>query len=112
MKHDMSVINPLAKLSAAVSILITMTVEADVTNWDNSPYNFKNSEMNWENSPMNFRNSPMNLENNPININSDRIIRDSSGEATGYAVPKADGGVNYYDLQGNRQGYQRPESRR
>jgi hypothetical protein len=53
----------------------------------------------------------MNMENNPININSDRIIRDSSGEATGYAVPKADGGVNYYDLQGNRQGYQGPDSR-
>lgn len=111
MKHDVSVINSLAKLCAAVSILITMTVQADITNWDNSPYNFKNSEMNWENSSMNFRNSPMNMENNPININSDRIIRDNSGEATGYAVPKPDGGVNYYDFQGNRQGYQGPESR-
>lgn len=111
MKHSTPHIPVLVKSGAALGLLLAMTVDADVTNWNNSPYNFQNSEMNWENSPMNFRNSPMNMENNPININSDRIIRDSSGEATGYAVPKADGGVNYYDLQGNRQGYQGPDSR-
>jgi hypothetical protein len=84
---------------------------ADVTNWDNNPMNFENSEMNFENSPMNFENSPMNFKNSPNNFNSDRIIRDNSGHAMGYEVPKPDGGVNYYDFQGHRRGYQGPGSR-
>jgi len=83
-----------------------LTVHADVTNWANNPNNFENSTMNFDNSPMNYNNSPMNFQNNPMNLNSDRIIRDNSGNARGYAVPKSDGGVNYFDLQGHREGYE------
>lgn len=72
-------------------------------NWDNSPYNFHNSPHNWNNSPRNWQNSPHRWGN-------ERIIRDSRGNAAGYAVPKPDGGVNYYDLNGNRTGYLPPKS--
>ena len=75
------------------------------TAWEDSPYNWDNSEHNWDNSPNNWENSPNNWENNPNNWNSDRIIRDNSGNPTGYAVPKSDGGANIYDLDGNREGY-------
>ncbi len=84
---------------------------ADVTDYNNSPYNYENSEMNYENSPMNYNNSPLNYQNSPLNYNSDRIVRDNSGHAMGYAVPKPDGGVNYFDMQGHREGYQGPGSR-
>ena len=92
-------------------ITFSQSGSADVTNWDNNPMNFENSEMNFENSPMNYNNSPMNYQNNPMNYNSDRIIRDNSGHAMGYEVPKPDGGVNYFDLSGHRKGYQGPGSR-
>ena len=93
--------------------LVTISWNAipDVTSWTNSPYNYENSEMNYENSPFNYNNSPMNYKNSPLNYNSDRIVRDNSGHAMGYAVPKSDGGVNYYDMQGHRRGYQGPDSR-
>jgi len=84
-------------------------IHADATNWANSPNNFENSPLNFQNSPNNFNNSPMNFQNNPMNLNSDRIIRDNSGHARGYAVPKSDGGVNYFDLQGHREGYEAGE---
>ena len=92
--------------------LVSQVSIADITNWENNPMNYENSEMNYENSPMNYNNSPMNYQNNPMNYNSDRIVRDNSGHAMGYAVPKPDGGVNYFDMQGHREGYQGPGSRR
>jgi len=81
------------------------------TAWDSSPYNHKNSPFNYENSPFNYNNSPFNYENSPFNTNSDRIIRDNQGNTTGYAVPRKDGGVNYFDLSGNRKGYNPGQSR-
>ena len=59
----------------------------------------------YDSSPMNFDNNIMNYENSPMNYNSNRIIRDDSGNATGYAVPKANGGLNIYNLDGIREGY-------
>ena len=94
---------------ALYSASLLLIVHADVTNWANSPNNFENSPLNFQNSPNNFNNSPMNFQNNPMNLNSDRIIRDNSGHARGYAVPKSDGGVNYFDLQGHREGYEAGE---
>jgi hypothetical protein len=75
------------------------------TDWDSSPHNWKNSPYNWKNSPHNWRNNPHNWDNSPYKWNNDRIIRDNQGRAKGYAVPKEDGGVNYYDFDGNRKGY-------
>ena len=98
-------------LSLTGLLFLTFDGSADVTNWENNPLNFENSEMNFENNSMNFNNSPMNFQNNPMNFNSERIIRDNQGHAMGYEVPKPDGGVNYFDLQGHRRGYQGPGSR-
>jgi hypothetical protein len=88
-----------------IFLTIPINVFAGVTSWEDSPYNWDNSENNWDNSPNNWENSPNNWENSPNNWNSDRIIRDNSGNPTGYAVPKSDGGANIYDLDGNREGY-------
>jgi hypothetical protein len=101
----------LLPLALSCLLLTSETGSADVTNWDNNPMNYENSEMNYENSPLNYNNSPMNYQNNPMNYNSNRIIRDNSGHAMGYEVPKPDGGVNYFDLSGHRKGYQGPGSR-
>jgi hypothetical protein len=84
-------------------------LHSDLTSWDQSPMNFENSEYNFENSPMNFNNSPGNFLNSPMNWGSDRIIRDNEGHAEGYAVPKPGGGINYFDLEGHRKGYQGPD---
>ena len=81
-------------------------VLADVTDFNNSPNNFENSPNNFENSPNNFANSPLNFENNTNRVNNSRVIRDNEGNATGYAVPKSNGGVNYFDSSGHRTGYQ------
>lgn len=111
----MNTITQNARASAALTTLMLLLMpvgsSADVTNWDNNPMNFENSEMNFENSPMNFNNSPMNFENSPMNFNSERVIRDNSGNPLGYEVPKPNGGVNYYDLEGHRKAYQGPGSR-
>lgn len=98
-------------LTAILLLMAQGSASADVTNWENNPMNFENSEMNFDNSPDNFNNSPMNFENNPMNFNSERVIRDNSGHPMGYEVPKSNGGVNYFDLQGHRRGYQGPGSR-
>jgi hypothetical protein len=67
----------------------------------NSPYNPENSQYNPENSRYNPDNSPYKSGGNS------RVIRDSDGNATGYAVPKPDGGVNFFDYKtGERTGYQ------
>ena len=84
---------------------ISSSVFAGVTSWEDSPYNWENSEHNWDNSSNNWDNSPNNWENNPNNWNSDRVIRDNDGNATGYAVPNSNGVTNIYDLDGNREGY-------
>ena len=94
------------KLILIVAI-ISSSVFAGVTSWEDSPNNWENSEHNWDNSSNNWDNSPNNWENNPNNWNSDRVIRDNDGNATGYAVPNSNGVTNIYDLDGNREGYVR-----
>ena len=87
------------KLILIVAI-ISSSVFAGVTSWEDSPNNWENSEHNWDNSSNNW-------ENNPNNWDSDRVIRDNSGNPTGYAVPNSNGVTNIYDLDGNREGYVR-----
>jgi len=76
--------------------------------WNSSPNNWQNSPNNWKNSSSNWKNSPNNWQNSPNKWGNERIIRDDAGNPAGYAVPKRDGGVNFYDGQGNRQGYLPP----
>ena len=78
---------------------------ADNMDFNNNPNNFENSPYNFENSPNNFQNSPNNFENSPNRYGNENIIRDNQGNAVGYGVEKSDGGVNYFNLNGERQGY-------
>jgi hypothetical protein len=75
-------------------------------NWANSPQNWQNNPQNWDNSPQNWKNNPQNWQNNPNNFHSTNGIYDSDGRRIGYAVPKANGGVNYFNNDGSRRGYQ------
>lgn len=73
--------------------------------WDSSPHNWKNSPYNWDNSSHNWKNSPHNWGNSPQRWNNDRIVRDNSGRPQGYIVPKADGGANIFNFDGERKAY-------
>ena len=86
-------------------VIISFSSFSEISNWEDSPNNWENSENNWENSELNYENSPMNWDNNPMNLSSERIIRAPEGNATGYIVPKENGGANIFDLEGNREGY-------
>lgn len=94
------------KIIGIVLVFIFATPLFAQTDWESSPNNWDNSESNWENSSSNWENSPNNWDNSTSKWGNERIIRDEDGNATGYAVPKKDGGVNYFDLSGNREGYQ------
>ena len=92
-------------LLVAPLILFINGVSAQVTNFDNSPYNMQNSPYNMDNSPYNMRNSPYNMDNSPYNINSTNGVYDNSGNRVGYEVKAPSGVVNYFDNSGNRIGY-------
>ena len=79
--------------------------QAQVTNFDNSPYNMQNSAFNMDNSPYNMRNSPYNMENSQYNLNSKNGVYDNSGNRIGYEVQAPSGVTNIFDNQGNRIGY-------
>lgn len=86
--------------------LLFLSLPAIAGDWESSPNNWKNSPNNWENSSNNWKNSPNNWQNSPNNSSGNNgTVRNSDGSSAGYAVPKADGGVNIYDNNGNRTGY-------
>ena len=93
-----------------ILFFIFMPSFATAQDWRSSPLNWKNNQVNWENSPLNWRNNPQNWQNSPMRWGNERIIRDNNGKLTGYAVPKRDGGVNFFDLKGNRRGYSPPDN--
>jgi hypothetical protein len=41
-----------------ITALASPLARAQVTSWDNSPYNYNNSPLNYNNSPLNYNNSP------------------------------------------------------
>lgn len=89
-----------------VAILgLCLSAVAVAQDWNSNPNNWKNNPNNWDNNPNNWKNNPNNWDNNPNRYGNDRIIRYDNGAPAGYAVPKDDGGVNFYDYQGNRRGY-------
>jgi len=75
-------------------------------NWRNSPGNWQNSSQNWQNSSQNWQNNPQNWQNNANNYNQANGVYDSNGGRTGYSVPSANGGMNYFNNDGSRKGYQ------
>ena len=94
-------------LSLSLSMCVMAgSVYAQGLDSENSPYSYDNSKYNSANSPYNYNNSKYNPKNS-IYSNSDRIIYDEQGNATGYAVPKEGGGVNYFEYdKTDRTGYQ------
>lgn len=85
--------------------LITQNAVAQVTTFDNSPYNMQNSPYNMDNSPYNMKNSPYNMDNSPYNTNSKNGVYDNTGKRVGYEVVAPSGVTNYFDNNGNRTGY-------
>lgn len=94
------------KYLSVIMCLVSINVSAG--DWNSNPNNWDNSVHNWNNSPYNWNNNPNNWSNNPNRFGNERIIRDNSGAPSGYTVPKPDGGVNYFDLDGTRKGYTPP----
>jgi hypothetical protein len=80
-------------------------------NWNNNPNNWQNSSANFQNTPQDWRNSPQNWDNSAQNYNNKNGIYDRNGNRIGYSVPRADGGVNFFDNNGRRFGYQNDVNR-
>ena len=102
------------KWSIARNTMISMLLAplfspaAMAQDWNSSPWNWANNPNNWENTSSNWRNNPNNWQNSPNRWGNERILRDDNGDPRGYAVPKRDGGVNFFDLSGQRRGYLPP----
>jgi hypothetical protein len=88
-----------------ITALASPLARAQVTSWDNSPYNYNNSPLNYNNSPLNYNNSPLNYQNSPLNYNSNNGVYDNEGKRIGYEVTAPTGVTNVFDNQGNRIGY-------
>ena len=101
----MKIVACIAFFAAVLTCALLLVSPALAQDWNSSPSNWKNSPSNWENSPSNWRNSPSNWDNSAAKWGNDRIVRDTEGNPQGYAVPKKDGGVNFFDFDGNRKGY-------
>jgi hypothetical protein len=80
---------------------------AQVTSWENSPYNWRNSELNYNNSSMNWNNSSYNWKNSEMNINSNTGVYDNIGNRIGYETISPSGTRNYYDNNNERRAYGR-----
>ena len=89
---------------SALSLLATSAV-AQVTSWENSPYNYNNSPYNYNNSSYNYNNSPYNYNNSQFNYNSNNGVYDNSGNRIGYQTQAPSGVTNVFDNNGNRIGY-------
>ena len=98
----------MGKLVTAFAILLLYDSVAKaqyLQNFNNSPNNFNNSPYNFNNSPYNFNNSPNNFNNSPNNFGATNGIYSTDGVRQGYTVPRPDGGINYFDNNGNHLGY-------
>jgi hypothetical protein len=99
---------PMKTFAIWISLAALLTgTQAAAGSWENSPNNWANSPNNWANSPNNWANSPNNWANNPANQYGGNRVYGNDGAAQGYAVPRGDGGTNYFDFNGNRRGYSR-----
>jgi hypothetical protein len=94
------------KLTISAILMIASTSAVSQSSpWNSSPNNRDNNSTNLQNSQHSWENSPANWANSKHNLESNRLIRDSSGKPIGYAVPKSDGGTNYFDFDGTRKAY-------
>jgi hypothetical protein len=77
------------------------------TPWQDSPYNWKNSDYNPQNSQYSYSNSPYNPKNSEFNYNSPNGVYDNAGNRVGYVVESKEGVRNYFNNNGERVGYGR-----
>ena len=96
------------KIIIIILVCASGAVLADGVDFNTSnPYTYSNNPYTNSNNPYAPDNNRYNNDNNPYNQNSQRIIRDNSGQPIGYAVPKKDGGTNYFSYGSTeRKGYQ------
>lgn len=87
-------------------MLLTTLSHAQVTPVENSVYNYANSPYNYANSPYNYDNSPFNPMNSQFNAYAPNAVYDAQGNRAGYTTTTDQGVTNFYDNNGNRQGYQ------
>jgi hypothetical protein len=97
--------NKTTNVMASSLLFVATLCSAQVTSFEDSPYNFKNSPYNYENSQHNYKNSPHNYSNSSVNFNATNAVYDEKGRRTGYKTESNQGVVNYYDNSGNRRGY-------
>lgn len=71
----------------------------------NSPTHPNNSQFNPQNSQYNPNNSRFNPSNSRFNPSATNGTYDNYGNRTGYSTPKAGGGHNYFNDDGDRVGY-------
>lgn len=107
-KEEKFMKNLRTKLLLTMFLILSQGQNISAVDYDyaHSPYNYDNNPNNYDNSSRKYENSPRNYDNSPNKYGNERIIRDNDGEPTGYAVPKPNGGVNYFDFDGNRINYQ------
>jgi len=87
------------------TLLLASAQVAQARDWNSNPNNWANSQGNWANNSGNWANNPSNWANNPSNQYGGNRVYGSDGSQQGYAVPRGDGGTNYFDFSGNRRGY-------
>ncbi len=73
-------------------------------NWRTDPSMWHTSPRDWKNSPSEAENSSSNRKNSTHDSKSGKAIRDTNGNAAGYATPKAGEGRNPDDSKNNRTG--------
>ena len=92
-------------LLIALTITLALPCAAFAGAWGSNPSAWENNQANWENNKSNWQNSPNNPENRPNPFIKNNTTYDNQGKPNGYTVEKKDGGVNYFDQNGNRKGY-------
>ena len=76
------------------------------TLWEDSPYNWANSEFNLKNTDADWYNSPYNWNNSYANTYGKNRIYDNNGNSIGYGpAERIDTPTNFFDNNGNRLGY-------
>ena len=86
------------KIVLMASFAVSCSCFAQVTSWENSPFNYNNSQYNYNNSPYNYNNSQ-------YNYNANNGVYDNQGNRIGYEVQSPQGVTNVFDNNGNRIGY-------
>lgn len=94
-------------IMALISLLVaSCSAQAQqAMNFNDSPYNYQNSQNNYDNSPYNYQNSPYNYDNSAYNYSANNGVYDNSGNRIGYEVRAPSGVTNIYSNDGRRMGY-------